>query len=64
MITQRNETIAVKAMVYNLPKELRPGFVVARQDCGNLWYYGTYDDYRRALEVACDLENGVVLEVE
>ena len=39
-------------------------YVVARAYMGELWYYGAYKSEERALEVAKELENGVVLIVE
>lgn len=39
-------------------------YIVARNHKGGLWYYGAYKSEERALEVAKELENGVVLIVE
>lgn len=60
--------ITVKVRVLNTPSEgLDKGWMVARLDTSygqsGLWYYGVYDTEERADEVACELGNGVVLEV-
>ncbi len=47
------------ATVLNVSKGDRP-YVVARVSEGQLWYWGRWDDYDKALEVAKEIE-GVVL---
>lgn len=55
--------------VNNMPKdpgELRDGkggFMVVRVLSGENWYYGTYGSMKRAIAVAQELGNGVVIEV-
>lgn len=62
-----NQTIVGKIIMKNVPESVlngsRKGFVVARVDLTNLWYYGCYETYDRALTVASELGNGVVIEV-
>lgn len=36
-------------------------YIVARSWKGELWFYGAWDEYERALEVANEL-NGIVVE--
>jgi hypothetical protein len=38
--------------------------MVARLVDGELWYYGLYDTWERAEEVAKELGNGVVFEID
>lgn len=56
-----------KITISNVPESIvngsRTGFIVARVDLPNLWYYGCYDTFERATEVAMELGNGVVVEV-
>lgn len=47
--------------IFNLPKEPKEGYVVARLDNTDLWYYGTYETPTRAVEVAKKLGNGFVV---
>ena len=47
------------AIVLNVSKGDRP-YVVARVSEGKLWYWGRWDDYDKALEVAKEID-GVVL---
>ena len=57
-----NAIIQAGILVKNLPSyELRK-YTVVRLDNGESWYYGTYDDYSRAEEVAKELGNGYVIE--
>ena len=49
--------------INNLPSYELDGFVVVRCDNATLWYFGMYDTYERAFEVAMSLENGLVVEV-
>ena len=65
-----NKSIKVNVTIWNAPsKELPPGvYVLARQDitCGKpqLWYYGCFKERERAEQVAVEIGNGVVLEVD
>ena len=56
-----------KITISNVPESIvhgsRTGFIVARVDLPNLWYYGCYDTFERATEVAMVLGNGIVVEV-
>ena len=56
----------ITAMVKNTPDNVKSGYMVARRDeyTAELWYYGTYDEKKRAYDVALELENGIVLEVK
>lgn len=47
--------------IFNLPKEPKEGYVVARLNNTDLWYYGTYETPTRAVDVAKMLGNGVVV---
>ena len=47
--------------VRNMPSEPISGYVVARLVCGELWYYGTWDNYESAVNVAEEFENGLVV---
>ena len=54
-------TMKYTVNILNLPKEPWEGYVVARLDNTDLWYYGTYKTPKRAVEVAKALVNGVVV---
>ena len=58
-----NKTIDAKVFIHNLPQEIIHGFMVVRNDEGDLWYYGTYAKKDKAQETAAVLGNGLVLEV-
>jgi hypothetical protein len=62
-----NKRLCVVAEIFNMPYELKKGWLVARLDITlmkpQLWYYGLYDDKDRAEQVAYELRNGVVFEV-
>lgn len=48
--------------VKNLPDYPLRTWVVARYDSGKLWFYGTYDEYERAENVARTIGNGLVVK--
>ena len=54
----------IKAVVKNTPANVKTGYMVARRDnyTAELWYYGVYDEEKRAYDIALELENGIVLE--
>jgi hypothetical protein len=56
-----------KIIIRNVPESIvngsRTGFVCARVSQTELWYYGCYETYERASEVALELGNGIVVEV-
>ena len=60
----------VKAHINNMPvfetKESGEHFIVARVDeeTRKLWYYGSYPTEARAYEVAQEIRNGIVLNLE
>lgn len=57
--------IEVEVEILNMPETIeKPGFIVARLNNSNLWYYGCYLSEERAIEVAHILGNGVVLKYE
>lgn len=58
----RIEKVDVKVVIHNLPEQIGAGWLVVRDTRDALWYYGTYEDEQRALEVAEDIGNGIVLE--
>lgn len=50
------------AWVYNAPKRVICDYIVARRgEFGELWYYGQYDELKKATEVAIEIENGIVV---
>lgn len=58
--------MTVNVNIENLPayaEEAERGYIVARQDSGELWFYGLYDGKKQAENVAVEIGNGVVLEV-
>lgn len=50
------------ATVNNLPLYPLDKYTVARYDCGELWFYGTYTTENEAFRVSTQLGNGIVLE--
>ena len=59
--------LKVRAFIKNCPVSIienEDKVMVARLVDAELWYYGMYATWERAEEVAKDLGNGVVLEVE
>lgn len=62
-----NAYLKVNTFVKNCPVsiiESEDNVMVARLVDSELWYYGMYTTWERAEEVAKELGNGVVLEVE
>ena len=57
-------SVKVEVEILNVPESLSNGFIVARTNNSNLWYYGCYLSEERAIEVAHMLGNGVVLRYE
>ena len=61
-----NDNVTVKTFIRNLPVSFgaySSGFMVARLDGIDLWYYGIYNDKERAENVAREIGNGVVFEL-
>jgi glycyl-tRNA synthetase beta subunit len=59
--------LTVRTFVKNCPVSIienEDKVMVARLVDSELWYYGLYATWERAKEVAKELENGVILEVE
>ena len=59
--------LTVRTFVKNCPVSIigsESTVMVARLVDTELWYYGLYDTWERAKEVAKELGNGVVLEVD
>lgn len=59
--------LKVRTFVKNCPVDIienEDNVMVARLVDSELWYYGMYATWERAEEVAKELGNGVVLEVE
>ena len=50
-----------KVKVNNKPEDTEK-YIVARYVAGELWYWGSWDDYKSAKKVADDYENGIVVE--
>lgn len=48
--------------ILNTPKTTKK-YIVARSDKGVLWFYGSYEDYDRAMDVAIEVD-GVVAYAE
>ena len=62
-INKINVTVEVSNMSENaLDKE--GDLVVRRDNDSALWYYGLYSTEEIAWEVACEIGNGIVLEVK
>lgn len=62
-----NAYLRVSLFVKNCPVsiiESESTVMVARLVDNELWYYGLYDTWERAKEVAKELENGVVFEID
>lgn len=57
------KTVKCNVLILNLPNYDLSRYVVARVDGINLWFFGTYEDEKRACEVAKSLGNGLVFEV-
>lgn len=54
----------VEVNIQNVPEYAKEdGYIVARLVDAELWFYGCYDTEERAIEVARQLENGVVCKV-
>ena len=52
----------IMTTVKNMPSESKySGYVVARLVDGGLWYWGKWEDYSDAKEVADGFENGMVV---
>lgn len=59
--------LKVRAFIKNCPVSVignEDNVMVARLVDSELWYYGMYATWERAEEVATEIGNGVVLEVE
>lgn len=59
--------LKVRAFVKNCPVSVignEDNVMVARLVDSELWYYGMYSTWERAEEVAKELGNGVILEVD
>lgn len=56
-----------KITIHNVPESIangsRTGFICARVNLPDYWYYGCYNTLERASEVAMELGNGIVVEV-
>jgi hypothetical protein len=62
-----NAYLRVNLFVKNCPIDIIGSdstVMVARLVDGELWYYGLYDTWERAEEVAKELGNGVVFEID
>lgn len=62
-----NAYLRVNLFVKNCPVSIIESdstVMVARLVDGELWYYGLYDTWERAEEVAKELGNGVVFEID
>lgn len=58
--------ITAKIHVNNLPHDdFGTGYMVVRrgEHDASLWYYGFYQDKKRAQEIAVEVGNGIVLEI-
>lgn len=57
--------IKCNAIIRNIPEDVvrgtRRGFIVVRVDRAVMWYFGCYETDSRAMEVAEELGNGIVL---
>ena len=65
--TMAKAFLTVRTFIKNCPVSIienEDKVMVARLVDSELWYYGMYATWDRAKEVAKELENGVILEVE
>lgn len=60
----------ITAIINNVPKSVQSGkydgwFMVVRRDEDNasLWYYGIYEDDQKAVDVAVEIGNGIVVQI-
>lgn len=60
-IKTTNGIVRADVVVNNLPSYALRAYTVVRVVDSNLWFYGSYDVRERALEVAIELGNGIVL---
>ena len=58
-----NEKLYCEVKVNNMPASHGHGFMVARLNNGELWYYGIYPTDTMAKKVAIEIKNGVVLSI-
>lgn len=63
-VKMRIERIAVETKIYNLPSKIHEGWMVVRAIETDLWFYAIYTNEERALEVAEELGNGIVMKVK
>lgn len=55
----------MKVEINNLPDyAIRYRYIVARYDCGELWFWGAYDDEDEAREAAVEQEGIVCINEE
>ena len=52
----------VRAIVFNTPEDVDK-YIVAKAVCGDLWYWGSWNNPEDAHHVARQFDNGCVLEV-
>lgn len=57
-----DKRIKTEVTLRNFPSYELSAYTVARADSAEFWFYGTYDDIGRAIEIARSLGNGVVFE--
>ena len=57
------KTINAKAVIQNKPEYNLSKYIVAKVYDGKLWFWGTWDDLEKAMNVA-KIEGGVVLETD
>lgn len=49
----------------NIPNHpIKSGYMVARAADAELWYYGLYETYKRAEQIAIEIGNGIVVEIK
>ena len=62
------EKMKVDIKINNLPKEWKTDnkYMVVRRDPSTamLWYFGTYRSEEQAMDIANELDNGIVVERE
>ena len=53
-----------RVMIHNMPEYAKEyKYIVCTFDCGDLWFYGAYENKHKAKEVSYAISFGIVVEV-
>lgn len=64
MVDKISVNVVIKNVPYNFDDtDHIEEFIVARLVDAELWWYGVYDKYEKAKEVAIEIGNGVILKI-